>query len=162
LITLRITDRVRQALGADAPEGAAFRGSTVERMARAVERAPDIGPSSPLVPIQTGGSRPPLFFVHPAAGVVFPYFELAPHLGGEPAPVYGHRPTAAIMGKMLLTGMARTIWPHLHDYLYLLHASGNQPNNGAANGVTNGHANGVSGRRWNELVRLGSDGQGKI
>jgi acyl transferase domain-containing protein/thioesterase domain-containing protein/acyl carrier protein len=195
LITLRITDRIRQELGREVPAHAAFRGSTVERMARALDRRADPAPSSPLVAIQPGGSRPPLFFVHPAAGIVFPYFALARELGpdqpfyglqargldgleppdrtieemattyvaairavqprgpyflggfsfgclvafemaqqlrragetlglvalvDEPAPVLGHRPSAALMARLFITGVGRTIWPHLHDYFYLV------------------------------------------
>jgi thioesterase domain-containing protein/acyl carrier protein len=198
LITLRITDRVRQALGREVPPHAAFRGSTVERMARAIRGEADTRAASPIVPIQPGGSRRPLFFVHPAAGVVFPYVELSRELGpdqpfyglqargldgreppdaevedmarhylaamraehprgpyliggfsfgclvayemalqlaregeppalvalvDEPAPVDGYRPSAALMAKLMATGVARTIWPHLHDYFYLRNAS---------------------------------------
>ncbi|MEP7125270.1 MAG: thioesterase domain-containing protein, partial [Byssovorax sp.] len=194
LITLRITDRIRQELGREVPAHAAFRGSTVERMARALDQRADPAPSSPLVAIQPGGTRPPLFFVHPAAGIVFPYFALARELGpdqpfyglqargldgreppdrtieemartyvdalravqprgpyflggfsfgclvafemaqilrragetpglvvlvDEPAPVLGHRPSAALMARLFITGVGRTIWPHLHDYFYL-------------------------------------------
>jgi acyl transferase domain-containing protein/thioesterase domain-containing protein/acyl carrier protein len=198
LITLRITDRIRVELGKEVPAHAAFRGSTVERMARAVDQRADPAPSSPLVAIQPGGSRPPLFFVHPAAGIVFPYFALARELGpdqpfyglqargldgreppdrtieemaryyieairavqprgpyfiggfsfgclvafemaqqlrragqtlglvalvDEPAPVLGHRPSAALMARLFITGVGRTIWPHLHDYFYLVNSS---------------------------------------
>ena len=198
LITLRITDRIRQELGQEVPAHAAFRGSTVERMARALDQRADPAPSSPLVAIQPGGTRPPLFFVHPAAGIVFPYFALARELGpdqpfyglqargldgreppdrtiedmartyieamravqprgpyflggfsfgclvafemaqqlrragqalalvalvDEPAPVLGHRPSAALMARLFITGVGRTIWPHLHDYFYLVNST---------------------------------------
>ena len=197
LITLRITDRIRQELGREVPAHAAFRGSTVERMARALEQRADPSAASPLVAIQPHGSRPPLFFVHPAAGIVFPYFALARELGpdqpfyglqalgldglsppdrtieemarhyvealravqprgpyfiggfsfgclvafemaqqlhragqelglvalvDEPAPVLGHRPSAALMARLFITGVGRTIWPHLHDYFYLVNS----------------------------------------
>jgi acyl transferase domain-containing protein/thioesterase domain-containing protein/SAM-dependent methyltransferase/acyl carrier protein len=202
LVTLRLTDRLRRELDRDIPQHAAFRGSTVERLAAALEGTPSDRPSSPLVPIQTRGTRPPLFFVHPAAGVVFPYFELARELGpdqpfyglqalgldgesepdttveamarhyveallevqprgpyclggfsfgclvafemaqqltraghavallalvDEPAPVLGYRPSAAVMGKLMASGMARSFWPHLHDYVYLRSASPSEP-----------------------------------
>jgi len=41
-----------------------------------------------LVPIQPKGSKPPLFCIHPAGGVVFPYYTLAAYMGKE-QPVYG-------------------------------------------------------------------------
>jgi thioesterase domain-containing protein/acyl carrier protein len=36
-----------------------------------------------IVPLTTTGSHPPLFFVHPAGGFVFMYFQLAKHLGSD-------------------------------------------------------------------------------
>jgi len=42
---------------------------------RAVQKA--------IVPLTTTGSHPPLFFVHPAGGFVFMYFQLAKHLGSD-------------------------------------------------------------------------------
>ena len=41
-----------------------------------------------LVPIQPKGSKPPLFCIHPAGGIVFPYYTLAPYLGMD-QPLYG-------------------------------------------------------------------------
>ena len=41
-----------------------------------------------LVPIQPNGSKRPFFCIHPQAGVVFPYYELA-FLLGEEQPFYG-------------------------------------------------------------------------
>ncbi|MAT41341.1 MAG: hypothetical protein CL609_03295 [Anaerolineaceae bacterium] len=41
-----------------------------------------------LVPIQPKGNKTPLFCIHPAGGVVFPYYTLAAYLGKE-QPVYG-------------------------------------------------------------------------
>jgi thioesterase domain-containing protein len=43
---------------------------------------------TPLVPIQPGGNRRPIFICHPTLGVVFPYYELARCLGSD-QPVYG-------------------------------------------------------------------------
>jgi len=41
-----------------------------------------------LVPIQPKGNKPPLFCIHPAGGIVFPYYTLAAYLGKE-QPLYG-------------------------------------------------------------------------
>lgn len=197
LIMLRLTDRLRRELGREIPAQVAFRGATVERIAKALAGERDTVSASPAVPIQPEGSRPPLFFVHPAAGVVFPYVELARRLGpdqpfyglqalgldgvtepdqtieemarhyveairavapgpyyiggfsfgclvafemaqqlvaagdevaflgmvDEPAPVFGHRPSPLIMAELLATGIAKSIWPYLHDYFYLANAA---------------------------------------
>ena len=47
--------------------------------------------SSPLVPLALGGSKQPFFCVHPMFGVVFPYLELAHHLGSDRS-FYGLQP----------------------------------------------------------------------
>ena len=41
-----------------------------------------------IVPIQPNGSKAPLFCIHPAGGIVFPYYTLAPYLGKD-QPLYG-------------------------------------------------------------------------
>ncbi len=46
-----------------------------------------VGPTT-LVPIQPKGSKPPLFCIHPAGGIVFPYYTLALYLGKD-QPLYG-------------------------------------------------------------------------
>ena len=206
LIALRLSDWIKRELGLTVPEHAAFRGASVAKLARALappaeggsgEALLELEESSPIVPIQPSGTKQPIYFVHPAAGVVFPYIglarELGPdqpsfalqargldgqaapdtriedmaahyvdaivraqpkgpyHLGGfsfgclvafemaqqlargghevglvalidEPAPVEGHRPSPAVMARVLGTGIARSIRPHLHDYFYLASA----------------------------------------
>jgi thioesterase domain-containing protein len=47
-----------------------------------------VAPPSALVAIQPDGTLPPLFCVHPAGGIVFPYYTLAPYLGKD-QPLYG-------------------------------------------------------------------------
>jgi amino acid adenylation domain-containing protein len=46
---------------------------------------------SPLIPLTLGGSKQPFFCVHPMFGVVFPYLELAHHLGKHRS-FYGLQP----------------------------------------------------------------------
>lgn len=103
LITLQLIQQVKARLGADLPPAAAFQGLTVARMAAfldataitsasGVRVAPSPNPAQTMgpniVPIRESGDRRPLFFVHPAAGIVFPYFELARRLGPD-QPFYG-------------------------------------------------------------------------
>ncbi|MBW4515816.1 MAG: amino acid adenylation domain-containing protein [Timaviella obliquedivisa GSE-PSE-MK23-08B] len=49
------------------------------------------GSRSPLVPLTLGGNKQPFFCVHPMFGVVFPYLELAQHLGNDRS-FYGLQP----------------------------------------------------------------------
>ncbi|MCB9730020.1 MAG: acyltransferase domain-containing protein [Deltaproteobacteria bacterium] len=100
LITLQLIQQIKSRLGADLPPAAAFQGLDVARMAaflddtritpasgvRAAGPSSRLGPN--IVPIRPEGSLPPLFFAHPAAGIVFPYFELARRLGPD-QPFYG-------------------------------------------------------------------------
>ncbi|MCD0449340.1 amino acid adenylation domain-containing protein [Actinocorallia sp. API 0066] len=46
------------------------------------------GVADVLLPFRTTGDRPPLFCVHPGAGMAWPYARLLPHLGPD-QPVYG-------------------------------------------------------------------------
>jgi thioesterase domain-containing protein len=41
----------------------------------------------PIVPIQPNGSKPPLFMAHAGGGIVFPYYNLVPHMPDQP--IYG-------------------------------------------------------------------------
>ena len=99
LITLRLRHEVEQRLGQRLPPGAAFGAMSVAGIARFLDddalgqstaaSTKRTAPSEPaaLVPLRATGGRPPLFLAHPAAGVIFPYFELVRELGPD-QPVY--------------------------------------------------------------------------
>jgi len=80
---------VKEVFGRDIPVSALLETPTIEQLARVL-----CGCSAPhrglLVPLRTGGTRPPLFCVHPANGHVLIYRELALNLD-EDQPVYGIR-----------------------------------------------------------------------
>lgn len=99
--------QLEDALGESIPLVAIFDAPTVFELARYLEQKhPDgvahlLGTSvsisavvdevvrpTTLVPIQTKGSKPPLFCIHPAGGIVFPYYTLALYLGKD-QPLYG-------------------------------------------------------------------------
>ena len=65
-----------------------FERPTIEQLAALLRQETPLTISSTVVPIRRRGSRPPLFCVHPADGLVHSYIELARHLGQE-QPVYG-------------------------------------------------------------------------
>ena len=85
LLALRLVTRIAAELGVRISAAAVFRQRTVEELAQALR----LGlPWSPLVPLQSGGSRPPLFCVHPQGGLAIGYAALARELGAD-QPFYG-------------------------------------------------------------------------
>ncbi|HSL82968.1 MAG TPA: amino acid adenylation domain-containing protein, partial [Thermoanaerobaculia bacterium] len=80
LLAIRLATRLERLTGRRLPIAALFQAPTVEDLARRVREGEDDGHGS-LVVFRRTGDRPPLVFVHAAGGHVFPYAELARHLG---------------------------------------------------------------------------------
>jgi amino acid adenylation domain-containing protein len=79
---------IERVFGKSLPPATLFRAQTIEQLSD-VLRAEGCGSAwSALVPIQTEGTRPPLFCVHAQSGQVVFYEALARHLGPE-QPFYG-------------------------------------------------------------------------
>jgi thioesterase domain-containing protein len=79
---------IEKKLGKTLPLAALFQGGTVEHLADLLRRQIEVTSWTPLVEIQTGGAKHPLFFVHPVGGNILCYLDLARHLGPE-QPFYG-------------------------------------------------------------------------
>ncbi len=91
LAALKVQARLEEALGRKVPFITLFQHPTLRELAAALSGAVPAaasGSSSVLVPIQTTGTKPPLFVVHPVGGTVFFYRELARALGPD-QPVWG-------------------------------------------------------------------------
>lgn len=88
LLAVRLMARIQQQFGQDLPLATLFQGATIDHLARILRRHAAVLPQSPLVGIQTRGSQPPFFCVHPADGSVLRYVELARYLGPD-RPFYG-------------------------------------------------------------------------
>jgi amino acid adenylation domain-containing protein len=88
LLAVRLFALIEKRLGKKLPLTAIFQGATVEHLADVLRQQATPGPQSSLVAIQPGGSKRPLFLVHPAGGHVFPYVHLAQFLGPD-QPCYG-------------------------------------------------------------------------
>jgi amino acid adenylation domain-containing protein len=88
LIAGRLFARIRAQFGRDLPPTTLLRAPTIAQLAAFVrsERSPLQWKS--LVPIQPGGTRPPLFCMHAGAGTILYYQELARLLGPD-QPIYG-------------------------------------------------------------------------
>ncbi|MFE4517477.1 thioesterase domain-containing protein, partial [Kitasatospora sp. NPDC056783] len=90
LLAGRLVAGLRELVGEDERIGvrAVFEAPTVARLAERLAQGPDAESFPVLLPIRTRGSRPPLFCVHPAAGISWVYTGLLRHLDSE-QPIYG-------------------------------------------------------------------------
>jgi len=84
IAALRLAARARQE-GLELTPRMVFTHQTVEGLLSAGDE-PELG-LDVLLPIRTKGEGAPLFCVHPASGLSWPYFALLPHLPGRP--LYG-------------------------------------------------------------------------
>jgi thioesterase domain-containing protein/acyl carrier protein len=91
LLAVRLIERIHKQFKQELPLSTLFLTPTVEGLANTLSSERDSLPWSSLVPIQPAGSNPPFFCVHPIFGVVFPYYELAYHLGTD-QPFYALQP----------------------------------------------------------------------
>jgi thioesterase domain-containing protein len=90
LLAVRMAAQVQEKLGGSLSLTTVFQHPTVEGIARALRNNSPAGddPLACVVPFNATGARPPLFFVHPSAGSVHWYAELAQRLGKQ-QPFYG-------------------------------------------------------------------------
>jgi thioesterase domain-containing protein/aryl carrier-like protein len=88
LLAVRLFARIKKRFGRDLPLAVLFQAPTVEQLAPLLHEEGESPLWSSLVPIQPGGSRPPLFCAHPNGGGVLCYRDLARYLGPD-QPVYG-------------------------------------------------------------------------
>ncbi|MFP2932031.1 alpha/beta fold hydrolase, partial [Pyxidicoccus sp. 3LG] len=119
LLAVQLMARIRERTGRELPLAALFQAPTVETLASLLRQVPV--PFSPLVPIQAGGTRTPLFLVHAVGGNVLSYAELARRLGPD-QPVYGlqsqgldgQQPPLCTLEEMaaLYVEAIRTVQPH--------------------------------------------------
>ncbi|MCT7951959.1 amino acid adenylation domain-containing protein [Ancylothrix sp. C2] len=91
LTAVKLLDQIRTTFNRDFPLSFLFLNPTLEALAKTLTLEKPNLSWSPLVPLQTQGKKPPFFCVHPIFGVVFPYYELAFHLGKN-QPFYALQP----------------------------------------------------------------------
>ncbi|MGP4021368.1 amino acid adenylation domain-containing protein [Saccharopolyspora sp. 5N708] len=129
LLAAKLIGRVRDALGVRLNVGSLFAAPTVaglaERLRSGDSRRSSQGGSRDaleiLLPLRTEGSEPPLFCVHPAAGLAWPFSGLLGHIDAE-RPIYGiqsrglaePKPVAASLSEMAAEYLAhiRQVQPH--------------------------------------------------
>jgi len=97
LLAIRVMAFLKENYHVDMPLARFMADPTIACMAGFVEEArggaPHPDPAAretpfPLVAIQPGGAKPPLFCFAPAGGILFPYFRMVPILGPD-QPLYG-------------------------------------------------------------------------
>ena len=84
LLAIRMMSQIENVFGKKLPLNALFQAPTIEQLAALLSEEVTLAPWSSLVPLQTGGPKPPFFWVHgEASDVVLPRY-LGPH-----QPLYG-------------------------------------------------------------------------
>jgi amino acid adenylation domain-containing protein len=86
IAAIKLVSRARQA-GIELTARDVFTHQTVEALTRVGDEEDRLG-FEVLLPIRTSGSRPPMFFVHPAGGLSWGYLQFQRHLGAD-QPIYG-------------------------------------------------------------------------
>ncbi|NEO45068.1 MAG: amino acid adenylation domain-containing protein [Moorea sp. SIO4A3] len=87
LLAVSLMAKIQQHFDKQLPLSTLFTSPTIEDLANLVRQETKVSSSS-LVPLQTQGTKPPFFCVHPAGGHVFYYLELSRYLGND-IPFYG-------------------------------------------------------------------------
>ncbi|HWU87989.1 MAG TPA: amino acid adenylation domain-containing protein, partial [Kofleriaceae bacterium] len=108
LLAVRLMVAIRNATGHDLPLATLLQHPTIAELALVLRSSP--APWSPLVLLRPGGSRPPVFCVHPHHGSVLCYAELARALDTD-RPVYGLQASGRELGQEVagsLEAMAAT------------------------------------------------------
>ncbi|MCW7946882.1 hypothetical protein AAW14_34110, partial [Streptomyces hygroscopicus] len=88
LLAMRLATRVEEMLGIELPVADVFSAPTVAELAERLGIGDSLAALGVLLPLRTGGTRPPLFCMHPATGLSWAYAGLLPHLSKD-QPVYG-------------------------------------------------------------------------
>jgi amino acid adenylation domain-containing protein len=88
LLATRLVSRIRDALSIEVPVRLLFEAPTVAALAERLAGDDRAAGLRVLLPLRRHGSRPPLFCVHPAGGLAWPYARLLRYLSAD-QPVYG-------------------------------------------------------------------------
>ncbi|QEU97848.1 non-ribosomal peptide synthetase [Streptomyces kanamyceticus] len=88
LLATRLVSRVKAVFGVELGVRALFEASTPAALARRLDSDTSGDALNVLLPLRTTGTLPPLFCVHPAAGISWPYAGLLAHVAPD-RPVYG-------------------------------------------------------------------------
>jgi phthiocerol/phenolphthiocerol synthesis type-I polyketide synthase E len=88
ILAVQLFIRIEQEFGVKLPLATLFDTPTIRELAHVLQRETVSSDWSPLVAIQTAGTRPPFFCMHAAGGTVLIYQKLSQHLGAD-QPFFG-------------------------------------------------------------------------
>jgi amino acid adenylation domain-containing protein len=88
LLSVKLIAQIKQAFDRNLSVVTLFQAQTIDRLATVLREERWAAGWNSLVPIQSGGSKSPLFLIHPCSGEVPIYRMLAGHLGQD-RPIYG-------------------------------------------------------------------------
>ena len=88
LLAMTLLARIVQQTGRNLPIAGLMRATTIKRLAAALREENNWGTWSPIVPLQTEGSKPAFFCIHPAGGNALCYLQIS-RLLGKDQPFYG-------------------------------------------------------------------------
>ncbi len=123
IVAARLFARIESEFRISLPVGTVFANPTVEALSKIINGTADSAPTwKSLVPIQTHGTKSPIFAVHGGAGTILLYGELARRLAQHDRPFYGLQAQGLYGGDPVqasVTAMAtayvpqiQTIQPH--------------------------------------------------
>ncbi|UQI45505.1 amino acid adenylation domain-containing protein [Streptomyces sp. HU2014] len=98
LTAMRLVVLIKQRYGVDIPMSRFVTTPTVSGLAELLRSGEALSTFDPLVPFRAEGTRPPLFFVHPAGGNVLCFAQLAKHLPAD-QPFYGLQAPGTELGS---------------------------------------------------------------
>ncbi|WP_142245680.1 alpha/beta fold hydrolase, partial [Mycobacterium sp. IS-836] len=90
LSAIRLVARIRTELGIEVPIRAIFDAPTIAQLAEWIAREPVsefVDAFAIVLPLRVGGTKPPVWCIHPAGGMAWGYRGLAEHLRDRP--IYG-------------------------------------------------------------------------
>jgi amino acid adenylation domain-containing protein len=88
LLAIRLFSEIERVWDRSLPLATLFQAQTIEQLADIIRQEGWSPPYSSLVQIKSGGTKSPLFCIHPIGGNVLEYYALASYLDQE-QPVYG-------------------------------------------------------------------------
>lgn len=82
-LAVRLMAQIYERFGHNLPLSILFENPTIEKLAKIVSQPTNLSSGSPLVALNSSGSRTPFFCVHAAGGDILAYLNLADKIGGE-------------------------------------------------------------------------------